>query len=228
MHEELVPVITLDGPSGSGKGTVGRILAQRLGWHFLDSGTLYRLVALAAGRHAVALDDEAALVRLAVHLEARFLSDNIILAGEDVTDNLRNEACGNAASKVAVLPAVRLALLARQYAFRKPPGLVADGRDMGTVVFPDAALKIFLTASTEERARRRYKQWKNKGINASMTHLVSEIAERDARDAARDIAPMQPAPGAMILDTSGLGIEVVVERILEFWCKVSLDKQPIS
>jgi len=212
------PVLAIDGPSGSGKGTISQLLAQRLGWHYLDSGALYRLVALAALQHGVALDDAAGLGALAAGLDARFSSDpaqpdKVYLEGVEVSAALRSEQCSNNASRVAALPEVRAALLQRQRAFRKAPGLVADGRDMGTVIFPDAALKIFLTATPEERARRRYKQLKDKGLDAKMNDLVKDIAERDARDSARAAAPLKPAPDAVALDTTGMSIDAVVERI---------------
>ena len=222
----LPPVITLDGPGGSGKGTVSRIIAQQLGWHWLDSGALYRLLALAAERQGVALDDEASLAELAWHLDVRFTSaaddpatDRILLGGDEVSQALRAEACANAASKIAALPAVRAALLERQRAFRQPPGLVADGRDMGSVVFPDARLKIFLTASPQRRAERRYKQLIEKGLidkqpGDTITGLVAEIAERDARDSARTVSPLRAASDAVLLDTSTLTIEAVVQRVL--------------
>jgi len=221
-----VPVLTIDGPSGSGKGTISRILAERLGWNLLDSGALYRLVALAAERHGAALDDEVALAALAAGLDAEFVvqggdptADRVLLEGQDVGQTLRTETCGNAASRLAVLPAVRAALLERQRAFRQLPGLVADGRDMGSVVFPDAKPKIFLTASPQCRAERRYKQLIEKGLitnqsGATMPDLVAEIAERDARDSARSASPLRPAADAVVLDTSGLAIEAVVHQVL--------------
>ncbi|MDP1708015.1 MAG: (d)CMP kinase [Gammaproteobacteria bacterium] len=224
---QAVPVLTIDGPSGSGKGTLSRILAGRLGWHLLDSGALYRLVALAAERHGVALDDEAALAALALQLNADFVvqgddpaADRVLLEGRDVGQVLRTEACGNAASRLAALPAVRAALLERQRAFCRPPGLVADGRDMGSVVFPAARPKIFLTASPACRAERRYKQLIEKGLitnqsSATMPDLVAEITERDARDSARSASPLRPAPDAVVLDTSGLTIEAVVQQVLK-------------
>ncbi len=220
------PVITIDGPGGSGKGTVSRILAKKLGWHFLDSGSLYRLVGLAAQRHAIALDNESALETLAAHLDVQFDTDEdvqikVILEGEDVTDALRSEECGNDASRVAALPAVRLALLDRQRAFLEPPGLVADGRDMGTVVFPDAQLKVFLTASAEERATRRYKQLKDKGLDVNLGNLLKEIAERDVRDSTRSFAPMKAADDAIVVDTTGIGIDAVVQRLVDLWRGVS-------
>lgn len=213
-----IPVITLDGPGGSGKGTVGRRLARDLGWHFLDSGALYRLVALAAQRHGVALDDAGALAALARDLPVVFEpgeadEGRILFGGADVGDAIRTEECGERASRVAVLPEVRSALLERQWEFRRPPGLVADGRDMGSVVFPGATLKIFLTASPHERALRRYNQLKEKGLSANLAALSDEIARRDARDAARAVAPLRPALDAHVLDTTSVAIAEVVARI---------------
>jgi len=216
----LAPVITIDGPSGSGKGTVAGILAKRLGWNLLDSGALYRLLAFAAGNHGVALDNEALLEKLAAHLDVQFVgategtSARIILEGDDVTHAIRSEAVAAGASKVAALPAVREALLLRQRAFQEAPGLVADGRDMGTVVFPDAPLKVFLTASAEERARRRYLQLKAKGDDVSLSGLLDEIRARDERDTQRAIAPLKPAADAIQLDSTELSIEQVLERIM--------------
>lgn len=217
-----IPVITLDGPGGSGKGTISRILARHLDWHFLDSGALYRLVGLAAGRHGVALDDETALGRLAGALDVRFAAEDggptkIFLEDSDVTEELRSESVGAAASAVAVLPSVRRALVERQRAFRRPPGLVADGRDMGTVIFPDARLKIYLDASPEERARRRYKQLKDKGMDVSLVRLLKDIEERDRRDRERAVAPMKPAADAVIIDTTRMDIAAVVDAILQSW-----------
>ena len=219
-RSEGIPVLTVDGPSGSGKGTVGRIVAGRMGWHFLDSGALYRLVALAAARHGVALDDEPGLAGLARRLDAEFLVDAtgdpvVHLEGDDVSRALRTETCGNGASKAAAIAAVREALLERQRGFAREPGLVADGRDMGTVVFPQAALKIFLTASLEERARRRYKQLKEQGVSANLDALFRELAQRDERDVQRAVAPLKPAADAVEVDTSGVSIEQVLERVLE-------------
>lgn len=222
------PAITIDGPTASGKGTIARLIAQRLGWHILDSGALYRLVALAAQKHSIALDDVESLQPLAAHLDVEFVATEgademaVLLEGEDVTQELRTETCGNGASKVAALPVVREALLERQRAFLQPPGLVADGRDMGTVVFPDAVLKIFLTASAEERARRRYNQLKDKGLGVTMRSLLDEIAERDARDRNRAASPLVPAEDAIQLDTSELGIDEVVDQLWQL-CQARLD-----
>ncbi|WP_263145528.1 (d)CMP kinase [Pseudomonas sp. RIT-PI-AD] len=214
-----VPVIAIDGPSGSGKGTVAGLLAKRLGWRLLDSGALYRLLAFAAANHRVELGNEAALQVLAAHLDVQFITleggqQRIVLEGEDVSVSIRNEQVGAGASQVAALPAVREALLQRQRAFLEAPGLVADGRDMGTVVFPQAPLKIFLTASAEERARRRYLQLKNKIEGVSLASLLDEIRARDERDTFRAVAPLKPASDAIQLDSTELSIEQVLERIL--------------
>ena len=214
------PVITIDGPSGSGKGTVAGRLATDLKWRLLDSGALYRLLAFAAANHGVALDNEPLLSKLAAHLDVQFVgatngkAASIILEGDDVTHAIRSEQVAAGASTVAALPAVRAALLERQRAFRELPGLVADGRDMGTVVFPDAPLKIFLTASAEERARRRYLQLKAKGDDVSLPRLLKEIRARDERDTQRAIAPLKPAADAIQLDSTELSIEQVLERIM--------------
>ncbi len=218
---QAVPVIAIDGPSASGKGTVAQRVAQQLGFHFLDSGALYRLLALAAQRHGVALDDEARLAALAARLDIRFESAGIWLDGAKVGDELRSEEAGAAASKVAALPAVRAALLDRQRAFRRAPGLVADGRDMASVVFPDAALKVFLTASAEARAERRYKQLMEKGMGlmekgmgANIAALLQDIRARDERDSRRSVSPLQQAPGAALLDTTDLTIDRAVQEVL--------------
>jgi cytidylate kinase len=214
-----IPVITIDGPSGSGKGTVAGLLARQLGWNLLDSGALYRLLAFAARNHGVDLTNEEALKLLAAHLDVQFIAtegkgQQIILEGDEVTELIRNEQIGAGASQVAALPAVRDALLKRQHAFREAPGLVADGRDMGTVVFPEAPLKLFLTASAEERARRRYHQLKAKGDDVSLAGLLDEIRLRDERDTQRSVAPLKPADDAIQLDSTTLSIEQVMERIL--------------
>jgi cytidylate kinase len=215
---EPVPVLTIDGPTASGKGTVAQRVAAALGWHYLDSGALYRLTALAAIRAGVALDDEAALSRLAAGLPVRFEADaRVRLGGEEVTDAIRAEAVGNGASRIAVFPGVRSSLLGLQRGFRQPPGLVADGRDMGTVVFPDAALKVFLTASAESRAERRYKQLIEKGISANLSSLLQDLEERDARDAARPVAPLAPAQGAFVLDSTRIDVDQTVGCVLERW-----------
>jgi CMP/dCMP kinase len=223
MTDSAVQVLTIDGPSGSGKGTISRRVAARLGWHYLDSGALYRAVGVAAGWAGLDLADPAALVRCAfdVHIGFQEPSDihadselRVIVNGLDATDELRTETAGAAASAIAAVPEVRAALRDRQRAFRRPPGLVADGRDMGTVIFPDAAHKVFLTASPEERAERRYKQLKDKGVSVILDDLLREILARDARDANRAVAPLRPAEDAVCIDTTGLGIDTVVDRVL--------------
>ena len=215
-----VPVITIDGPSGSGKGTVSRAVAKRLGWALLDSGALYRLVALAARRSSISLDDAVALGSLAARFNIRFGShetgeEAVWLDDQDVTRAIRTEGAGNDASKVAALPPVRAALLERQRRFAVPPGLVADGRDMGTVVFPGARVKIFLTASPAERALRRYKQLKEKGVTANLAALSLEIAERDERDSTRSASPLVASADATMLDTTGMSVDDVIERVLQ-------------
>jgi cytidylate kinase len=215
----VLPLITIDGPSGSGKGTIARRVASSLGFHLLDSGALYRLVALAATRQGLAPDDEPGHAGVARTLDVEFGVDEageerVLLAGEVVTREIRTEAAGGEASRVAAMPSVRAALLDRQRAFARPPGLVADGRDMGTVVFPDAPLKLYLTASPEERARRRHKQLKEKGLTVTIARLSQEIRERDLRDSSRPVAPLRPAVDAIHLDSTGLTIEQVVEQVL--------------
>lgn len=212
-----IPVITIDGPSASGKGTVAERVARAMGFHFLDSGALYRLTALSAMKSGVAFTDEAAVANLAAALPARFDAGRVWLAGEDVTDAIRAEAVGEGASKVAALPAVRAALLERQRAYRQLPGLVADGRDMGTVIFPDAALKVFLTASAAQRAERRHKQLISKGLSATLDSLRADLEARDERDMSRSVAPLKPAEDALLLDNSSLSIEESVQTVLAWW-----------
>ena len=222
---ERVPVIAIDGPTGSGKGTISRGLARALGWHLLDSGALYRLVALIAAKQSISIDDPDGLAAAAAVMAVEFSTaedtEQVLLDGVDVTSLLRTEEHGTAASKVAALPPVRTALLERQRQFARPPGLVADGRDMGTVVFPTAALKVFLTAGPEERALRRYNQLKEKGIDVSLPALSREIAERDERDANRKVAPLKAADGARILDSTGITPEQVIERVHSWLLEVN-------
>ena len=212
------PVIAIDGPSGSGKGTIAQALARHLGWHRLDSGALYRSVGLAAGRAGIDPGDAEAVAALTRDLDVRFLAtdsgETVQLGDEDITSAIRSEQAGKAASQVAAQPAVRQALLALQRSFARAPGLVADGRDMGTVVFPEARLKVFLTASAEERARRRHKQLNEKGISVSLRDLSRDIAERDERDASREVAPLKAADDARVLDSTELSPDEVVRQIL--------------
>lgn len=218
--DKLAPVICVDGPSGAGKGTISQMLAQSLGYKLLDSGALYRVTALSASRRGISLEDESALMKTALNLAVSFEPTppgepaRVLLEQEDVTAEIRTEACGDGASRVAVIPSVRRALLQLQRDFRLPPGLVADGRDMGTVVFPDADVKVFLTASAEERAQRRYRQLIDAGVDVKLSHLLNEIRARDERDMNRETAPLKPAEDAQIVDTTGLGIEEVLNQVL--------------
>lgn len=214
MSTQHIPVIAIDGPSASGKGTVAALVAKALGFHYLDSGAIYRVTAFAAQRAGVSLEDEQALAELAMGLDLRFDGVEVYLNGEAVGDAIRTEEAGRAASKIAAMPVLRAALLERQRAFRQAPGLVTDGRDMGSVVFPDATVKFFLTASCEERAKRRYKQLIEKGFDANLAALFQDLSERDARDAARAVAPLKQMADAALLDTTGLTIEEAVERVL--------------
>jgi CMP/dCMP kinase len=215
MTAVIAPIITIDGPSGTGKGTLAVRVARRLGWHCLDSGALYRVLGLAAGRCGVDLDDEPALAELAARLAITFEDGRVLLDGEDLGDAIRTEAAGLAASRVAAHPAVRSALLDWQRRQARAPGLVADGRDMGTVVFPQAPLKLFLDASADERARRRYKQLIGKGLDANLTDLALDIRERDTRDRNRTVAPLRPATGAVMVDSTAMSIDDVFDRVLE-------------
>jgi cytidylate kinase len=209
-----IPVIAIDGPSASGKGTVAALVARELGFHYLDSGAIYRVTALAAQYAGIALDNESALAELADKLDVSFDNGEIWLAGKKVGEAVRTEESGNAASKIASLPRLRAALLAFQRSFRKAPGLVADGRDMGSVVFPDATLKIFLTASAEVRAERRYKQLMEKGMHANLSQILQDLRQRDARDSARSVAPLQKCADASLLDTDALTIAAAVNEVL--------------
>jgi len=219
--QESIPVITIDGPSGAGKGTVARIVAEQLGWHLLDSGAIYRVLAVAAQHHNISVEDEESLLPIAAHLDVQFQicvegEGKVILEGEDVSNAIRTEEIGAIASKVAAFPRIREALLRRQRAFKVSPGLVADGRDMGTVVFLDAPIKVFLTASAEERAQRRFIQLKEKGFDVKIGRLLDDIRQRDERDQNRKVAPLIPAEGALIIDSTELSINEVVSKILSF------------
>ncbi|RJG04033.1 (d)CMP kinase [Noviherbaspirillum sedimenti] len=220
-----IPVITIDGPTASGKGTVSHLVAQQLGFHYLDSGALYRLTALSALRKGVALGDEHALAKLARALHCSFAGEDVFLGQENVAAAIRAEEVGNTASKIAALPAVRQALFGLQLDFHKAPGLVADGRDMGSVIFPHAPLKVFLTASVEARAERRYKQLIGKGFPANMDDLLKDLRERDERDTNRKVAPLKPAEGAYVLDTSAMNAQQAVEQVLGWYA--GLKKQHV-
>ncbi|WIO73304.1 (d)CMP kinase [Porticoccaceae bacterium LTM1] len=227
MNKEI-PVITVDGPSGSGKGTICQMLASRLGFHFLDSGALYRLLGLAARRHAVALNDEEAITQLAAHLDVRFEAQEngetrVLLEGEVVTSEIRTEEAGADASLVAAIPSVREALLQRQRAFAKAPGLVADGRDMGTVVFPEAQAKVFLDASAEVRAERRYNQLIEKGESVTLGALVEQVRARDERDRQRSVSPLVPAEDAEVVDSSDMSIDKVLQTVMEIIARKGVD-----
>jgi len=209
-----IPVLTIDGPSGAGKGTVASLVAQAKGWHLLDSGALYRIIAVAGLGRGIDLADVASLVSLSEQLEITFADDKVTVDGRDFTDAIRSEEAGNSASQVAALPPLRAAILKLQQDFRKAPGLVADGRDMGTVVFPDAPVKVFLDASAEARAERRYNQLKNKGLGVNLRALLEQIQERDARDRERAVAPLKPAEDAVIIDSTLMSIDEVVTTVL--------------
>ncbi len=213
-EQPTAPVLTIDGPSGSGKGTIAALAAARLGWHLLDSGALYRIVGASALRQAVPTDDADALATLAGGLDIRFEGERVTVDGNDLTDEIRTEAVSTAASEVAALEPVRAAILDLQRQMRRPPGLVADGRDMGTVVFPDAELKVYLDASAQVRAERRYKQLKNKGLDVNFRALLANLEDRDARDKERAVSPLVPAEDALIIDSTALDIDAVLERVL--------------
>lgn len=220
MQIHAIPVIAIDGPTASGKGTVAQRVADQLGFHYLDSGALYRLTALSALRHETSLTDEHAIAKIAEKLPCRFLGDQVWLANENVTLAIRSEEVGNTASRIAALPMVRRALVSLQLGFRTTPGLVADGRDMGTVIFPHATLKVFLTASVEVRAERRYKQLIGKGFSANMDDLLKDLRERDARDSNRAVAPLKPAEDAYLLDTSDMPVDQAVAQVLQWYAAV--------
>ncbi|OEG72459.1 cytidylate kinase [Shewanella colwelliana] len=216
---QRAPIVTIDGPSGAGKGTISQLLATRLGWKLLDSGAIYRVLALAAIHHNVELDNESSLALLAAHLDVQFITANgngikVVLEGEDVSHDIRSQECSNAASKVAAFPTVREALLRRQRAFAEAPGLIADGRDMGTVVFPTTPAKLYLTATAEERAQRRYNQLQDKGFGVNIDRLLSEVIERDERDMNRPVAPLVPAEDALVIDTTTIDIDEVLALCL--------------
>lgn len=214
QHDANAPVVTIDGPGGSGKGTLSSLVAAELGWHLLDSGALYRIVAAMARRQAIDLTDEKSLVAMIPNLQIAFDGDRVDVNGDDLSDEIRTGEAGVAASQVAALPEVRDSILTLQKSFQRAPGLVADGRDMGTVVFPQAATKIFLDASAEVRANRRYKQLKNKGLSVNLRDLLEQIQERDARDRGRAVAPLKPAADALIIDSSQMTIEEVLQMIM--------------
>ena len=214
QHDANAPVVTIDGPGGSGKGTLSSLVAAELGWHLLDSGALYRIVAAMARRQAIDLNDEKSLVAMIPNLQIAFDGDRVDVNGDDLSDEIRTGEAGVAASQVAALPEVRDSILTLQKSFQRAPGLVADGRDMGTVVFPQAATKIFLDASAEVRANRRYKQLKNKGLSVNLRDLLEQIQERDARDRGRAVAPLKPAADALIIDSTQMTIEEVLQMIM--------------
>ena len=224
MTSTITPIITIDGPTASGKGTVAQLVAESLNFHYLDSGALYRLVALSALRNNLALDDEIAIAGIAGQLPCRFVGEQIFLGEEDVSNAIRSEEISRSSSKVAVLPQVRKALFQFQKDFAKEPGLVADGRDMGTVVFPNATVKIFLTASIPARAERRFKQLISKGFSANMEDLLQDLTDRDERDKNRLAAPLKPAPGAYLLDTSELTIQQAVSEVLQQYAAAAVKK----
>ena len=220
----MIPVIAIDGPSASGKGTVAQRVAQALHFHYLDSGALYRLCALAAQREGISLDAETALAQLANDLDIRFAGEQIFLSEQDVSDAVRSEACGANASRIAVFPALRAALLQKQRDFRRLPGLVCDGRDMGSIVFPDASLKVYLTATSDSRAERRTKQLIEKGMYAKIQDVINDLKSRDARDSARPVAPLKHFPDARLLDTTALSIDEAVSQIVEWYRETTRKK----
>lgn len=221
-----VPVIAIDGPSASGKGTVAQLVAERLGFHYLDSGALYRVCALAAIQRGVGLENEVALAELAAGLDLRFESGRIFVSDHDVTDDVRTEACSVNASRIAAYPALRLALLKKQHDFKRLPGLVTDGRDMGSVIFPDAALKVFLTATPEARAERRTKQLKEKGMYAKIQDVIEELQRRDLRDSSRPVAPLKHYPDAKLLDTTSMSVAQAVSQVIDWYRQVVSGRAP--